>query len=96
LPAAAIAEILGRPMSEPTPKRLKIAVYAICLNEEKFVDRFMDAVAGADLVVIADTGSIDGTIAAFERRGVHPAPNVERMRQNVRRMEAALGLTPGP
>jgi glycosyltransferase involved in cell wall biosynthesis len=54
------------------PKPLKIAVYAICLNEETFVDRFMDSIADADLVVIADTGSTDGTIAAFRRRGVEP------------------------
>jgi Tfp pilus assembly protein PilF len=50
-------------------RRLKIAVYGICLNEVGFVDRFMDSCAEADLVVIADTGSTDGTIEAFRRRG---------------------------
>jgi len=54
---------------QPVRRPLKIAVYAICLNEEAFVDRFVDAVADADLIVIADTGSTDGTVAAFERRG---------------------------
>jgi tetratricopeptide (TPR) repeat protein len=48
---------------------LKIAVYGICLNEEAFVQRFMDSCAGADMVIIADTGSTDGTVAAFEARG---------------------------
>ena len=52
------------------PRRaLKIAVYGICLNEEAFVARFMDSCVGADLVVIADTGSTDGTVAAFRERG---------------------------
>ena len=59
------------PMPKPRKRPLKIAVYAICLNEEAFVDRFVDRVTGADLIVIADTGSTDGTVAAFERRGVN-------------------------
>jgi len=59
-------------MPKAAEKPLKIAVYAICLNEEKFVDRFMDAIGDADEIVIADTGSTDGTIAAFRRRGVKP------------------------
>jgi tetratricopeptide (TPR) repeat protein len=51
------------------PAALKIAVYGICLNEEAFVQRFMDACADADMVIIADTGSTDGTVAAFRERG---------------------------
>lgn len=39
----------------------KICVYGIALNEIKHVDRFMEAAKDADLVVIADTGSTDGT-----------------------------------
>lgn len=48
---------------------MKIAVYAIAKDEEKFVDRFMDSVAGADYVVVCDTGSSDGTIKALQDRG---------------------------
>ncbi len=73
---------------------MKIAVYGICLNEERFVDRFMDSIADADLVVIADTGSTDGTIEAFARRGVtvHSIA-IEPWRFDVAR-NAALALVP--
>jgi tetratricopeptide (TPR) repeat protein len=59
----------AKPGAAAPTGRLKIAVYGICLNEVAFVDRFMDSCAGADMVVIADTGSTDGTIEAFRRRG---------------------------
>ena len=43
-------------------KRLKICVYAICKNEEKFVDRWVEALKDeADYVVVLDTGSTDST-----------------------------------
>ncbi|MEI6101015.1 MAG: glycosyl transferase family 2 [Eubacteriales bacterium] len=51
--------------------RYKVCVYAICKNEEKFVDRWMDAVSEADLVVVADTGSTDNTVAKLKQRGAH-------------------------
>lgn len=44
---------------------LKICVYAICRNEEQFVNRFMDSAKDADLIQIADTGSVDGTCKAI-------------------------------
>ncbi len=47
----------------------KIAVYAICKNEVQFVDRWMDSMKEADLVVVTDTGSEDGTVEALKRRG---------------------------
>jgi tetratricopeptide (TPR) repeat protein len=40
---------------------MKIAVYGIALDEEAHADRFMASCAGADLVLIADTGSTDRT-----------------------------------
>ncbi len=49
----------------------KICVYAICKNEERFVDRWMDAVSEADMVVVADTGSTDGTVDKLRARGAH-------------------------
>ncbi|GAA4707220.1 tetratricopeptide repeat-containing glycosyltransferase [Brevibacillus fulvus] len=48
---------------------LKIAVYAICKNEQQFVDRWMDSIQDADVVVVADTGSSDDTAAALRERG---------------------------
>jgi len=50
-------------------KRYKICVYAICKNEEQFVDRWMDSMGEADLVVVTDTGSADNTVAALRGRG---------------------------
>jgi tetratricopeptide (TPR) repeat protein len=40
---------------------MRIAVYAIALNEEKFAKRFCDAAREADLIFVADTGSTDRT-----------------------------------
>lgn len=42
-------------------KPAKICVYAIALNEIKHVDLFMAACKDADLVMVCDTGSTDGT-----------------------------------
>lgn len=47
----------------------KVCVYAICKDEEMFVDRWMDAVQEADLVVVADTGSTDKTVEKLRARG---------------------------
>ena len=44
-------------------KKPKIAVYAIAKNEEMFVERFCNSAKDADYIVIADTGSVDNTIA---------------------------------
>ncbi|HEX2985694.1 MAG TPA: glycosyltransferase [Caproiciproducens sp.] len=49
--------------------KYKICVYAICKNEEQFVDRWMDAVKEADLVVVTDTGSTDRTVEKLRGRG---------------------------
>lgn len=49
--------------------RYKVCVYAICKNEEQFVDRWMDAVSEADLVIVTDTGSTDGTAEKLRARG---------------------------
>lgn len=49
--------------------KYKIAVYAICKNEEQFVDRWMDAVSEADMVIVTDTGSTDKTVEKLRERG---------------------------
>nr|WP_298682390.1 tetratricopeptide repeat protein [uncultured Dongia sp.] len=49
---------------------MKIAVYAIALNEEKFAQRWADSAAEADYRVVADTGSTDGTVALLRHAGV--------------------------
>jgi len=40
---------------------MKICVYAISLNERHFVERFYESCKDADCIVLADTGSTDGT-----------------------------------
>lgn len=39
----------------------KIAVYTICKNEKKFIERWLNNVKDADYIVVLDTGSTDGT-----------------------------------
>ena len=46
---------------------MKIAVYTIAKNEEKFVQRWADSTNDADYRLILDTGSTDGSQAAYER-----------------------------
>ena len=50
-------------------KRYKVCVYAICKNEEQFVERWMDSMSEADRVVVLDTGSEDGTVEKLRERG---------------------------
>jgi hypothetical protein len=54
---------------------MKICVYAIAKNEAHFVDRFVQSAKDADLILVADTGSEDGTVEACERLGVS-APRI--------------------
>lgn len=51
--------------------KYKVYVYAICKNEEKFVDRWMDSVSEADDVYVLDTGSTDNTVKKLKKRKAH-------------------------
>ena len=51
-------------------KPLKICVYAICKNEEKFIDRWVDSMSEADHILVLDTGSTDQSVAKLKARGV--------------------------
>lgn len=51
-------------------KRYCVVVYAICKNEEAFVDRWVDSMSEADRIVVLDTGSDDQTVAKLRQRGV--------------------------
>ena len=55
-------------------KKLKIAVYAIALNEEQFVQRWYESAKDADYLLIGDTGSTDRTIEIAESLGIHVVP----------------------
>lgn len=45
---------------------MKVCVYAICKNERRFVERWIDSMSEADYVVVLDTGSTDGTFEYLE------------------------------
>jgi hypothetical protein len=50
---------------------MKIAVYAIALNEADFVARWYESAKEADYLLIADTGSTDQTIAIARKLGIN-------------------------
>lgn len=73
---------------------MKIAVYAIALNEAKHVDRWMDSCKGADIVCVADTGSTDGTQEMLRKRGAMVTDiSVQPFRFDVAR-NTSLALVP--
>jgi glycosyltransferase involved in cell wall biosynthesis len=53
------------------PLPLRICVYAISKNEEMFVERFCQSAKDADLILIADTGSTDGTVKKAVKNGAY-------------------------
>ena len=50
--------------------KYKVCVYAICKNEEKFVDRWYDSVSEADEIYVLDTGSNDNTVNKLKSHGI--------------------------
>lgn len=53
---------------------MKIAVYAISRDEEQFVDRFCASAADADVIIVGDTGSGDGTVERLAKWGAEVYP----------------------
>lgn len=51
-------------------KKFKICVCAICKNEEKFVDNWVDSMSEADKIIVLDTGSTDNTVQKLRDRGI--------------------------
>lgn len=51
--------------------RLKIAVYTMAKNEKDHVARYAETTRGADVVVVTDTGSTDGTPDLLRDAGIH-------------------------
>lgn len=74
--------------------KYKVCVYAICKNEEKFVDRWMDSVSEADEIYVLDTGSTDNTAAKLKEKGAFVKTKIiDPWRFDVARNES-LNLVP--
>ena len=56
--------------------KYKICVYAICKNEEKFVDRWVKSMMEADDIYVLDTGSTDNTVKKLEEYNVHVSKDI--------------------
>lgn len=52
-------------------KKYKVCVYAICKNEEQFVERWFNSMKEADEIYVLDTGSTDNTVKKLKQCGVH-------------------------
>lgn len=50
---------------------MKIAIYTIALNERQFVDTWYESAKEADYLLIADTGSTDGTVERAKELGIN-------------------------
>jgi tetratricopeptide (TPR) repeat protein len=50
---------------------MKIAIYTVALNEEKFVQSWYDSAKEADYLLIADTGSTDATVKKAKKLGIN-------------------------
>ena len=48
--------------------KYKVCVYAICKNEEKFVDSWYESVKEADKIYVLDTGSTDNTTKLLKKK----------------------------
>ena len=48
---------------------MKICVYAICKNEEKFVERWFNSAKDADGIFVLDTGSTDNSVKKLKKLG---------------------------
>jgi glycosyltransferase involved in cell wall biosynthesis len=74
---------------------MKIAIYAISKNEEQFVERFCKSAIDADLVLIADTGSTDNTVAEAKKYGATVYDISVKPWRFDKARDTALNLIPG-
>ena len=51
--------------------KYKVCVYAICKNEEQFVERWVNSMSEADEIYVLDTGSTDNTVEKLKELGVN-------------------------
>lgn len=72
---------------------MKVAIYAICKNEEKFMPRWLETTEAADIRVIVDTGSGDRTLERIVGSVQFHRISIEPFRFDDAR-NAALALVP--
>ena len=68
---------------------MKICVYAISKNEEKFVNRWYESMKEADEIYVLDTGSTDDTLKLLKQKNIH----VEQKIINPWRFDIARNLS---
>lgn len=51
-------------------KKLKISIYAICKNESKFIQRWLESIKDADYICVLDTGSTDNSLELLKGANV--------------------------
>lgn len=74
--------------------RPRVAVYGISRDEAHHIARWANSARDADLIILADTGSTDGTVTAARELGIRvEAVSVEPFRYDVARNQA-LALVP--
>lgn len=74
--------------------KVKTCVYAIALNEIKHVEKFVEASKEADLILVCDTGSTDGTPELLEKLGVTVYRITQRPWRFDQARNTALNLIP--
>lgn len=70
-------------------KKYRVCVYAICKNEEKFVDRWFNSMKEADEIYVLDTGSTDNSVKLLKEKGVH----VKQKKINPWRFDVARNIS---
>lgn len=51
--------------------KYKVCVYAICKNESKFIERWVNSMKEADAIYVLDTGSTDNSVELLKSLGVN-------------------------
>ncbi len=69
--------------------KYKVCVYAICKNEEKFINRWYKSMKEADEIYVLDTGSTDNSVELLSSLGV----NVKQKEINPWRFDVARNIS---
>ena len=73
---------------------MKVCVYAIAKNEEKFARRWLDSMSEADGIFVLDTGSADNTVALLKEGGARVEQKIFTPFRFDRARNASLEMVP--